>query len=443
MRTRTGDAEEDQEKEGEELAPVNGDLGAILMGVQDSAGNAALAGLVAQVESRRGRAGGAAARRQVRRGREGGRARAQGHPERGTHLALTQRLTKAKAHARAPRIEGELTAFERRLRDAREYGWIGMDAAALGAEMDELEDKLARAEAEEEALAALASVDLRRKPLSERIKKAIMERTAIAKPGMALYAPEDLEDLGTIGEELTEVQKALTENTIAVVTSRQTLGALSAVATEFARTRRRQPRGGVEKSAVEARRDRAQAQGDHRAPRARERRGPRQAHPADGRPRAAPAPGAAAGDGRRLEHQGDRLPDQEGLARAARRRPSGWPRTRSGSSSPASRPTRAASPTSSSTERMGEWRIHLSLDYGVMKAVDVDVLGVRRPRRDLRRERRRRAALARHRRGARPQRRPQPALLLRHRQASRRSGTSGAPARARRSSATGAPSRAS
>jgi len=51
MRRRTGEAEEEQEQEGEELAPVSGDLGAILMGVQDSAGNAALAGLVAQVES--------------------------------------------------------------------------------------------------------------------------------------------------------------------------------------------------------------------------------------------------------------------------------------------------------------------------------------------------------------------------------------------------------
>ena len=38
---------------------------------------------------------------------------------------------------KAPRTvvldSGELIAFERRLRDAREYGWLGMDAAALGA----------------------------------------------------------------------------------------------------------------------------------------------------------------------------------------------------------------------------------------------------------------------------------------------------------------------
>ena len=51
MRRRTGETEEELENEAEEGPPVNGDLGAILMGVQDSAGNAALAGLVAQVES--------------------------------------------------------------------------------------------------------------------------------------------------------------------------------------------------------------------------------------------------------------------------------------------------------------------------------------------------------------------------------------------------------
>jgi len=51
MKERTGELEEEQEQEGEERPPTAGDLGAILMGVQDSAGNAALAGLVAQVES--------------------------------------------------------------------------------------------------------------------------------------------------------------------------------------------------------------------------------------------------------------------------------------------------------------------------------------------------------------------------------------------------------
>ena len=81
-------------------------------------------------------------------------------------MALSQRLTLAKGHAQAKRIRGELTSFERRLRDAREYGWLGTDASVLKAEMSELEDKLQRADAEEEALAALTAVDLRRKPIA-------------------------------------------------------------------------------------------------------------------------------------------------------------------------------------------------------------------------------------------------------------------------------------
>src|SRR6185503_3944924 len=160
----------------------------------------------------------------------------QGIKERATHMALSQRLTLAKGHAQSKRIQGELTSFERRLRDAREYGWLGTDASVLKAEMSELEDKLQRAEAEDEALAALTAVDLRRKPIVERAKKAILERTAIAKPGMALYALEEFEQLQEIGELLNEMQKALGENAAAVVLSRQTLGNLSAVATSFART---------------------------------------------------------------------------------------------------------------------------------------------------------------------------------------------------------------
>src|SRR5215218_2986665 len=153
MRRRTGEVDEEQEAEGEELAPVEGDLGAILMGVQVSAGNAALAGLVAQVEAGQVPAealleGGGKPDKDAERERKG-------ITERATHLALSQRLAKAKAHPRAGRIEGELNAFERRLRDAREYGWVGMDQAGLSAEMAELEDKLGRAEAEDEALAAL------------------------------------------------------------------------------------------------------------------------------------------------------------------------------------------------------------------------------------------------------------------------------------------------
>ena len=341
--------------------------------------------------------------------------------ERGTHLALTQRLTKAKAHARAPRIEGELTAFERRLRDAREYGWVGMDAAALGAEMAELEDKLARAEAEEEALAALASVDLRRKPLDTRIRKAIMERTAIAKPGMALYAPEDLEDLGTIGEELTEVQKALTENTIAVVTSRQTLGALSAVTTEFARTAAANLADGVEKSAaklteielklkeITERHARANVEDRDKLTQLMDGLEPRLRR----EPRLAMAGGSSTKEIDYLIKKAW-LEQHDQTQRLAKDEL--WQLVAGFS------PDEGRVAYFELEERMGEWRIHLSLDYGVDAGRRRHVLGVRHPRRDLRRERRRRAALARHRRGARPQRRPQPPLLLRHRQGHAQAG---------------------
>jgi hypothetical protein len=370
MRTRTGESEEDQEHEGEEVAPVSGDLGAILMGVQDSAGNAALAGLVAQVEAGEVAAeellpGGKADKGDKQAERE-----RKGVQERGMHLALSQRLTKAKAHARAPRIEGELTAFERRLRDAREYGWIGMDAAALGAEMSELEDKLARAEAEEEALAALASVDLRRRPLSERVKKAIMERTAVTKPGMALYAPEDLEDLMAIGEELTEVQKALTENTIGVVTSRQTLGGLSAVTTEFARTAAANLADGVEKQAgklaeielklkeITDRHARANAEDRDKLNQLMDGLEPRLRR----EPRLAMASGSSTKEIDYLIKKAW-LEQHDQTQRLAKDEV--WELLAGFS------PDEGRVAYFELDERMGEWRIHLSLDYGVMQAVDV------------------------------------------------------------------------
>ena len=104
-----------------------------------------------------------------------------------------------------------------------------------------------------------------------------MERTAIAKPGMALYAPEDLEGLMELHDELAELQKALIENTIAVTTSRQTLGNLSAVTTAYAKSAAANLADAVEKTAVQAHGARAQAERDHRPPRPRQRRGPRHA----------------------------------------------------------------------------------------------------------------------------------------------------------------------
>ena len=134
MKERTGELEEEQEQEGEERPPTAGDLGAILMGVQDSAGNAALAGLVAQVESGQVPPEALLAGNGQTADKDAERER-QGIKERATHMALSQRLTLAKAHAQAKRIQGELTSFERRLRDAREYGWLGTDASVLKAEM--------------------------------------------------------------------------------------------------------------------------------------------------------------------------------------------------------------------------------------------------------------------------------------------------------------------
>jgi hypothetical protein len=369
MRRRTGEAEEDREQEGEELAPVSGDLGAILMGVQDSAGNAALAGLVAQVE-----AGEVAPEALLEGGakpdKDAERAR-QGITERAAHLALSQRLAKAKAHARADRIEGELNAFERRLRDAREYGWVGMDQAVLSSEMAELESKLERATAEEEALAALTSVDLRRRPLSERVKKAILERTAVAKPGMAFYAPEDLEDLMTIGEQLNELQKALGENTALVINQRQTLGGLSAVTTEFARIAAANLLAEVEKVAVKLaevelklseitdRHARANVEDREKLDQLMDGLEPRLRR----EPRLAMASGASAKEIDYLikqawleQHEKTQRLEKEEL----------WELVAGFS------PNQGRVAYFDLPERMGEHRIHLSLDYGVMQPVDVE-----------------------------------------------------------------------
>ena len=369
MRRRTGEAEEEQEQEGEELAPVSGDLGAILMGVQDSAGNAALAGLVAQVES-----GEVAPEALLEGGGKPGKdaeRERKGITERATHLALSQRLAKAKAHARAGRIEGELRAFERRLRDAREYGWIGMDQAVLSSEMAELEDKLERADAEEEALTALTSVDLRRRPLSERLRKAILERTAIAKPGMALYAPEDFEALTTIGEKLNELHKALAENTALVLTSRQTLGTLSAVTTEFARIAAANLLAEVEKHAVKLtevelelseiteRHARANAEDREKLNQLMQGLEPRLRR----EPRLAMAAGASAREIDYLlkqawleQHEKTQRIEKDEL----------WQLVAGFS------PNQGRVAYFDLPERMGEFRIHLSLDYGVMQPVDVD-----------------------------------------------------------------------
>src|SRR5215207_2392690 len=357
MRRRTGEVDEELEEEAEGRPPAEGDLGAILMGVQDSAGNAALAGLMAQVES------GAVPAESLLPGgapdKDSDRER-RGIQERATHLALSQRLTKAKAHPHAPRIEGELTSFERRLRDAREYGWLGMDAAALGADMSELEDKLGRAEAEGEALTALAGVDFRRRPLSERLKKAIIERTAVAKPGMALYAPEDLEDLMELHEQFEELQERLIDNGLAVTTCRASLGNMSAATTEDAE------KAAVKLAEVELalseitdRHARANAEDRERLTQLMEGLEPRLRR----EPRLALADGASRQE---IDYLIKRawLEQHELTQRLAKDEV--W-QIVAGISPDEGRVAYFDLP-----ERMGDWRIHLSLDYGVMKAVDVD-----------------------------------------------------------------------
>ena len=238
MKRRDDEADEAEEQDaGVASAIAAPDLGAMLLTMQGGSGNAAVADILAEIESGErpaealipGNAEPSAkdhkdAERELR-----------GAADRATNAVLTQRLNAAKASPFAKRIEAELTSFERRLKDAREYGWLGTDAGVLSAELEELEQKLGRAEREQQASAALAAVDLRRKPLSERVKKAIMEGTAITKPGMLLYAPEDYLGLGEIQEKLTELQKAMIDNRVAVDESRVSLGSMSDATTAFAK----------------------------------------------------------------------------------------------------------------------------------------------------------------------------------------------------------------
>jgi hypothetical protein len=236
------DDEPDEELTAEADAPgaaaVPGqDLGTLLLTMQGGGGNAVVADLLAGIESGEkpaadllpGGGNGDPDRKQAER-------ELKGAADRATHAMLHRRLTAAQANPFATRIASELTSFERRLKDAREYGWLGTDAGVLSAELDELEQKLGRAEREQEATAALAAVDLRRKPLSERLKKAILESTAVTKPGMMLYAPEDFIALGEIQDMLAELQKAMIDNRVEVDESRISLGSLSDATTAYAKS---------------------------------------------------------------------------------------------------------------------------------------------------------------------------------------------------------------
>src|SRR3954451_762472 len=236
MKTREDEADEEAGRKPDAAAQTaEQDLGTMLLTMQGGAGNAAIADLLQEIEAGQKPATdlipGPASKEDKDAGRE-----LRGAADRATAAMLQQRLSAAKSSAFAPRIAAELASFERRLKDAREYGWIGTDPAVLSAELEDLEHKLGRAEREQEASAGLAAVDLRRKPLSERVKKAVMESTAISKPGMMLYAPEDFEALGEIQDQLTELQKALIDNRTELDASRLSLGGLSDVATAYAKS---------------------------------------------------------------------------------------------------------------------------------------------------------------------------------------------------------------
>jgi hypothetical protein len=247
MRRRRGDSEEEHE---EPEAPA--DIGSMLLRMQSGAGNAAVARVLARVEDGEdagavltGERPDAAAEHEELSERE-----RQAVEDRATHSTLLHRLEIAKAHPFAQRIAGELTTYERRLRDAREYGWLGTDAGVLHTELDELESRLERAAREDEAQAALEKVDARRGPLSERAKKAILEHTALDKPGMLVYAPEDVAVLHELHGKLAELQQALRDNRTEVTAARSGLGLLSAPATAFALDAAARLGAGLDKLAI-------------------------------------------------------------------------------------------------------------------------------------------------------------------------------------------------
>ena len=231
-RRRKGDTEEELEGELEAPEGPAGDLGTMLLNLQEGAGNAVVAGLLERVES--GEAptsailpGGpvveppapedpVAAEDQQRAQREEERRR-RGAAERATYESLRGRVAMAKLHPFAPRLADGLAAFHRRLNDAREYGWLGTDAEVMSAEMTELEGKLVQAAGEEEAAQALARVDASRLPVSQRLKVAITQCTALSKPGLELYALEDFETLQETLPKLGELQKRMFENRDSVV----------------------------------------------------------------------------------------------------------------------------------------------------------------------------------------------------------------------------------
>jgi hypothetical protein len=233
MPRRRKDEREDEQEDGVEVVEAaTGDIGTLLLDMQEGSGNASVAQLLEQVE--RGDVAPEALLPGEKERKEEERLR-RGAADRAAFSGLSGRIRVARTHPFAHRIADPLTGFERRLKDAREYGWLGTDADALANEMGELEHDLEQAAAEEGAAQALAHVDALRLPVSRRLKTAITQCTALMKPGIELYAPEDAETLAQIGPKLGEMQKRLGDNRDSVVRARETLGQLSDVATSAAR----------------------------------------------------------------------------------------------------------------------------------------------------------------------------------------------------------------
>jgi hypothetical protein len=370
MKTREDEADEEAGRKPDAAAQTaEQDLGTMLLTMQGGAGNAAVADLLQEIEAGQKPATDLIPGPSSQEDKDAER-ELKGAADRATAAMLQQRLSAAKSSAFAPRIAAELASFERRLKDAREYGWIGTDAAVLSAELEDLEHKLGRAEREQEASAGLAAVDLRRKPLSERVKKAVMESTAITKPGMLLYAPEDFETLGEIQDQLGELQKALIDNRTQLDASRVSLGGMSDAATAYAKSATAKLSDQVEKLSVkleETEAALAEVTDRHSRANAEDREKLNQLMGGlEPRLRKAPRDAMAGGASRQeIDYLIKKawLEQHELTQKLAKDEM--WQLVTGFS------PDEGKVCYFDVPARMDRWRIHFSLDYGVMRAVDV------------------------------------------------------------------------
>jgi hypothetical protein len=371
MKRREDENDEELEREPDVPGTMSGaDLGTMLLTMQGGGGNAAVADLLAEIEQGERPATDLIPGKAEAKDRKEAERELKGAADRATNAMLQQRLSAAKASPFADRIAADLASFERRLKDAREYGWLGTDAAVLSAELEDLEAKLGRAEREQQASVALAAVDLRRKPLSERVKKAITESTAVAKPGMVLYAPEDFAGLTEIHDLLAELQKAMIGNRVDVDTSRGSLGSMSDATTAYASGAAAKALEQVEKLATkleEIELALAEITGRHARANAEDRERLTQLMGGlEPRLRKAPRDAMAGGASRQeIDYLLKKawLEQHELTQRLAKDEM--WKLVTGFG------PEEGKVCYFDVPRRMDKWRVHFSLDYGVMRAVDV------------------------------------------------------------------------